>query len=91
MKKILKIITVLIIYLLSTYYMYNWVSIAHSKEGYLNYRDVNYAEIIFTFIPLFNSVSSVLNYFFWSPYEDRRETVYYFGSINLNSLYNIKK
>lgn len=70
------------VYILSSYMQYRWISIAYSKGGVLEYSKPERQDLLFTFLPIANTVVSTIGWVFYPP--QKSET-------HLNNFFNVKK
>lgn len=68
----------LTIYLLSAFAMYKWVQIAfYHKDGIFKGQDVGIVEMFFTFIPLINTVCTIVTWISAYPYESTKSNNFF--------------
>ncbi|HSE99781.1 MAG TPA: hypothetical protein VLA48_02705 [Nitrososphaeraceae archaeon] len=72
------ITTAIIIYIVSAYLMWRYIKIAKSKDGIWSGVKVEFAEVLFTVIPLVNIIAVIMYYSHSSPRKrklsDKRKT-----------------
>jgi hypothetical protein len=62
-----KLVIMLFIYIVSVMSMYTWIKIAHSKGGYAEGTPVGTRSIMLTFLPLANTIASIMGWLFFYP------------------------
>ena len=79
-------IYLVIIYLLSVVSMWNFLRIAHSKDGIWMYVDTSWSDVFITVLPVYNTVGFIVCFIVWSTDKESSTT-----SFNINKLFNVKK
>jgi len=70
------------VYLVSVYFVWRYMRIAHSKGGIWYNLDIDAGTIFWTVAPVFNTIAVFLAYVFFPPKERKR---------NYNKFFKIKK
>jgi hypothetical protein len=72
------------VYLVSVMAMYSWVRIAHSEGGYRVGKYIGTMAIWIVFIPLVNTVASIMGWVFFHPLDKEQK------ELNLEKFFQIK-
>ena len=77
------IIVLLLIYILSAFFMWLWIHKSYSKGGTNEIIEVDGSDLLFVFLPLVNTVLSICMWIIEYPIENK--------SKSFNSFFKIKK
>ena len=67
MNILLFIVIYLIVYGLSVYLCWKYISIAHSKIGIWSYLNPDFSDVFICFVPLFNTMTAMFSWIFFYP------------------------
>lgn len=70
-------IILIILYLVSAFIVWRFISIQHSKGGFYEHQDTGFGDLVFTIVPGLNTIAAIL--------------IVAMTDANFNKFFNVKK